>query len=129
MTDESLTSQMANFERCVLERDQQLAETVLDEGYALVIVQPAPAAMPRAGWLQTLPDYIVHFWEVQEQTVEIDGDTAAVFQRLDMRATVQGADRSGLFITTDVWRLRDDGWRVWRRYSTPLSAASLPDSS
>jgi hypothetical protein len=43
-----------------------------------------------------------------------------------MSATVNGIDRSGLFTISDIWRLRDGHWRVWRRHSTPLSAGPMP---
>jgi hypothetical protein len=43
-----------------------------------------------------------------------------------MSATVLGEDRSGTFIITDVWRHRSDGWRVWRRHSTPMFAGDMP---
>jgi hypothetical protein len=42
-----------------------------------------------------------------------------------MKATVLGEDRSGLFVISDVWRRGEQGWRVWRRHSTPLSAGAL----
>jgi hypothetical protein len=84
--------------------------------------------MPRAAWLATLPDYIVHSWDVEEETIDVDGDLAAVLRRVNMQATVLGVDRSGLFVISDIWRKRDDGWRIWRRHSTPLSAGSLPGS-
>ena len=127
MTTE-LLSQVANFQRVVLDRDRALAESVLDNGYMLMLVQPMPAAVPREAWLGLLPDYVVHEYLVEEQTVDVDGDTAAVLSRVRMRADVLGEDRSGTFVLTDVWRRRPDGWRVWRRHSTPATAGRLPSS-
>lgn len=131
MTDTGLPSQIANFDRCVRDRDAQLAETVLDPDYALVLVQPSLAVVPRSSWLHMLPDYVVHSWSVEEQSIDIDidGDCAAILQRVDMRATVLGQDRSGLFVVSDIWRHRTDGWRIWRRHSTPLSAGPMPTTS
>ena len=125
MTTELLT-QMENFHRVVLDRDQALAGSVLDDDYMLMLVQPVPAAVPREVWLGLLPDYVVHEYQVEEQTVDEDGDTAAVLSRVRMRADVLGEDRSGLFAITDVWRQRPGGWRVWRRHSTPATAGRLP---
>jgi len=45
-----------------------------------------------------------------------------------MDAAVFGADRSGLFAVTDTWLRDDDGWRVWRRHSTPMTAGAMPRS-
>ena len=129
MTDDRLLTQISNFERCIRERDGRLAKRVLDPDYALVLVNPSPAVVPRSSWLEMLPDYVVHSWEVQEQNLDVDGECAAMLQRVLMQATVLGQDRSGLFVISDVWRLRDDEWRVWRRHSTPLSAGPMPGSS
>jgi ketosteroid isomerase-like protein len=79
-------------------------------------------------WLASLPDYIVHSYDVQEQLIDVDGDVAAVLCRAQMHATVGGVDRSGVFIVTDVWRRRDGKWRVWKRHSTPLTAGPVPGS-
>ena len=122
----SLDERMAAFDRCVTERDAVLAAAVLDPDYALVLVQPAPARVPRERWLALLPDYVVHSWSVEEESVDVDGDVAVALRRVAMTATVLGEDRSGTFVLTDVWRRRGDDWRVWRRHSTPLSAAAMP---
>jgi ketosteroid isomerase-like protein len=115
------------FDRVVRERDAAGAEALLHPDYALVLVQPAPAVMPRARWLEVLPDYVVHDWSVEERTADVDGDTAAVLSRITMVATVLGEDRSGKIIMSDVWRRDGDGtWRVWKRHSTPLSAGRMP---
>jgi ketosteroid isomerase-like protein len=126
---QQLLSQVENFQRVVMDRDPALAESVLDDGFMLMLVQPMPAAVPREAWLGLLPDYVVHEYLVEEQTVDVDGDTAAVLSRVRMRADVLGEDRSGTFVLTDVWRQRSDGWRVWRRHSTPATAGRLPNSN
>ncbi len=81
--------------------------------------------MPRDRWLAVLPDYVVHAYDVQERIIDVDGDVAAILQRVEMTATVLGADRSGVFFLSDVWRRRDGDWRVWRRHSSPLSAGAI----
>lgn len=127
--DAALRARMSDFDQAVLQRDEALAQRVLHPGYALVLVHPAPAVMPRERWLAVLPDYLVSSWTVSEQAVDVDGDTAAVLQRVDMQATVLGGDRSGLFIISDVWRRGADGWQIWRRHSTPLAAGDMPGAS
>jgi len=125
MTEE-LEARMADFDRCVRERDEALAETVLHEQYALVLVQPSPAEMPRARWLAVLKDYVVHDYAIEEQRIDVDGDLAAVLQRVRMRATVLGEDRSGTLVISDVWRRGPGGWQVWKRHSTPFEAGRMP---
>lgn len=125
MTGE-LRERMRAFDQAVIGRNVALAESVLDLDYQLVLVQPQPAAMARPRWLEVLPDYVVDDYHIEEQQVDVDGDVAAVLSRVRMRATVLGQDRSGVFVISDVWRRRADGWRVWRRHSTPATAGSMP---
>jgi ketosteroid isomerase-like protein len=126
MTSDELSARMTTFDKCVIERDVDLARTVLDDDYMLVIAQPALVAMPRDRWLEVLPDYVVHDYAVESQRVDVDGDIAAVLQTVSMQATVLGQDRSGAFVTSDIWRLRGANWRIWRRHSTPFSAGPIP---
>ena len=119
---------MAEFQRCIAERDVDAAADLLDADYALVLVQPVPAVVPRDRWLASLPEYVVHSYDVQERLMDVDGDVAAVLHRAHMHATVSGVDRSGIFVVSDVWRRRDGQWRVWKRHSTPFSAGPVPVS-
>ena len=119
---------MTEFQRCIAERDVEAAAVVLDADYALVLVQPVAAVVPKDRWLATLPDYLVHSYDVQEQFIDVDGDVATVLHRAKMHATVGGVDRSGVFIVTDIWRRRDGQWRIWKRHSTPLTAGPVPAS-
>jgi len=123
----NLEEQMHRFERCVIERDATAAEQVLDREFALVLVQPVPVVMPRDRWLEVLSNYVVHEWHVEERQLDDDGEGCAVLlQRVRVRATVLGEDRSGPMVISDIWRLRDGGWRIWRRHSTPLLAGAMP---
>ena len=123
---EELLAAMQRFRNCIETRDRALAEAVLDEDYALVLVQPSKAVMPRDRWLSVLPDYVVHSLVTEETIVEVDDVIAVVLHRDSMSATVLGEDRSGTFVITDVWRLRHDGWKIWRRHSTPIAAGIIP---
>ena len=126
MTSHELAAAMRDFDDAVQQRNHALAEGVLDLDYALTLVHPAPATMPRARWLEVLDDYVVHSYSVQEQHVDRSGDVAAVLSKVHMRATVLGEDRSGWFVISDFWRHGKDGWRVWRRHSSPLTAGEMP---
>lgn len=108
-------------------RDVEGIDEYLHEDYALVLVVPRPVTMPRAEWLRLLPDYVVHGYEIHEQTVHIAGNTAALLTLATQQATVLGADRSGRFVLSDIWLHAGDGeWRVWRRHSTPATAGEMP---
>lgn len=126
MTSHDLADAMTSFDAAVQQRDHAAAERILDDDYALVLVQPAPATMPRSRWLEVLEDYVVHSYSVVEQRVDELGDVAAVLSKVHMQATVLGEDRSGLFVISDIWRCGEDGWRIWRRHSSPLTAGEMP---
>lgn len=116
-----------DWQRRLEARDVDAILDYLHEDYALVLVHPAPATVPRAAWLQMLPDYVVHSWTIHNRLVDVDGDSAMVLTHGTQHATVLGADRSGPFVISDCWRRGDDGrWRVWRRHSTPLTAGEMP---
>ena len=126
---EDLVARAADFDRAVLERDRELAEGVLAEDFALVLVHPSPATMPRERWLEVLPDYVVDAWDAEEQIVEVREGVGTILQRVRMEATVLGQDRSGVFVISDTWVIVDDEWRVWRRHSSPLSAGKMPGAT
>ena len=114
------------WQKSIEERNVEDAAHYLDDDYALELVQPTRAVFHRAEWLETLRDYLVSEYAVEEQTVGIAGDLAIVMHRARMQAMVFGSDRSGTFVITDVWRRRDGVWKVWRRHSTPLTAGAMP---
>ena len=126
MTDTELDTACAEFDRAVTQRDHDVAERILHPEFALVLVHPAPAVMPRQRWLDTLDGYIVDEWEVEEALLDSSDGIASVLRRVRMQATVLGEDRSGTFIVSDTWLRTGLGWQVWRRHSTPLQAGRMP---
>jgi ketosteroid isomerase-like protein len=129
MIDEALQAQIAAFERCFRERDEEAAKSVLHDDFALILVHPAAAVMGRVRWLEVLREYVVHQYEVQHQHIDVAGDCAAMLQRVDIRASVMGEQRNGILVISDIWRYDQGEWRVWRRHSTPLSAGRLPGAN
>jgi ketosteroid isomerase-like protein len=128
MTDaEDVLARADAWQAAIEARDVEGVQDYLHPDYALVLVHPAEATVPRQGWLGLLPDYVVHAYVVLERTVDVMGDLALVLQKVDQRATVAGADRSSVFVLSDCWLRGSEGtWRVWRRHSTPLAAAAMP---
>ena len=124
--DDDLAASVAEFQRCIEARDRVGAEQVVDDDYTLTLVAPSRAIMPRDRWLDVLEGYVIHDYAIEEQIINEEADCAVVLHRVRMTASVLGEDRSGTFVISDVWRRRTDGWRVWQRHSTPLSAGLLP---
>jgi len=114
------------WQRAIEARDPAAAGEFLADDFALEIVEPARAVVPRAQWLALLPDYVISEYEILERVVDVDGDVGFILQRGRMVATVLGDDRSGIFVLSDLWRRQGGAWRVWRRHSTPFSAGELP---
>lgn len=114
------------WQQAIEARDPVAAAAFLAADYALVVIQPEEVVVPRAAWLRTLPDYDVHGYVVHHRIVAAREGVATVFQVVDQTAVVMGAERSGIFVLTDVWLDEGDAWRVWRRHSAPLSASPLP---
>ena len=123
---DDLGASMDAFQRCIEDRDAAAAERLLHPDFALELVHPTPLVVPRALWFKVLPDYVVHEYTIEERVTDVAGDVAAVLQRVRMRATVSGEDRSGPIVISDVWRRGADGWQLWRRHSTPFEAGRLP---
>lgn len=124
--NDDLAAAIEEFDRVILERDVPAAAVVLDHDYALVLCVPGPAVIPRERWLEVLPDYVVHDQRVEHQHVDVRGDAASVLSLVHQQATVLGQDRSGVFVISDFWRRGPEGWRVWRRHSTPRTAGAMP---
>lgn len=125
-TQHELLERWQGWQRSIEQRDVEAALGYLDDDYALELVQPNRAVFHRDAWLETLPEYVVSKYAVEEQIVDVEGDLAIILHRARMQASVFGADRSGTFVITDVWRRSDGVWRVWRRHSTPLAAGPMP---
>ena len=127
MSDETdLSERWAAWQQAIERRDVDAARACLDDDFVLELVQPEAAVRTRAQWLAMLPDYVVSAYDVLDRLVDVDGDLGIVLHRARMTATVLGADRSGVFVVTDIWRRRDGVWKVWRRHSTPMSAGRMP---
>ena len=117
---------MRAFELAVTTRNHVSAEAVLDHDFELVLSHPSAAAMPRERWLAVLDDYVVSRWDMGPVQERAYGDTTIAHFVVHQEAVVLGEDRSGLFAITDVWRTGPDGWRVWKRFSAPMSAGDMP---
>ena len=92
------------------DRNEFAAADLLDPDFAQELVHPLRNVMTRSVWLEVL-------------LLFVDGDFAALLQRVRMRGTVMGEDRSGDWVLSDLWRRVGGEWRVWRRHATPLTPA------
>ena len=91
---DELRARDEGWRQCIEARDAEAVVEYLDDDYTLVVLQPERSVTSRDRWLKTLPDYHVHEWRVEDQVIDVDGDLGVIFQRIFMRATVLGTDRS-----------------------------------
>jgi hypothetical protein len=124
---DDLLRRAALWDTAFRDRDEFAAADLLAPDFTQELVHPVRNVMTRSVWLEVLPDYVIHEWDVEDRIVDVDGDFGAILQRVRMRATVMGEDRSGVLVLSDLWRRVGDEWRVWRRHSTPLLAAHPRD--
>jgi hypothetical protein len=120
---DDLLRRAALWDAAFRDRDEFAAADLLDPDFAQELVHPLRNVMTRSVWLEVLPEYVIEEWDVEDQIIDVDGDFAALLQRVRMRGTVMGEDRSGVWVLSDLWRRVDGEWRVWRRHSTPLTPA------
>lgn len=126
--EQELIERWHGWQASIEARDVEAAAGFLADDYALELVQPDRAVVPREAWLALLPEYVVTGYRIEAQIVEVSGDVGLILHRADQEARVRGEDRSGPFVLTDVWRRAGGTWRVWRRHSTPLAAGAMPSS-
>lgn len=107
-------------------RDTIAVLPFMDDDFNLVVLFPTLARVTRPEWLATLPDYVISAWVTKISEWDVSDDLAIHTHLVDMTAIVLGADRSGPFTMTDVWRRSGGFWRIWRRVSTPLSSGDIP---
>jgi len=115
--EQELVERWHGWQASIEARDLAAATGYLADDYALELVQPERAVVPRDAWLALLPDYVVSGYTIEAQIVEVSGDIGLILHRARQEATVHDADRSDTFVLTDIWR-RIDG--TWRGVASPL---------
>jgi ketosteroid isomerase-like protein len=112
-------------------QDRAALEDSLAPDFALIVSATPERQFDRARWLATCDQYICTRFAYREVQVRQLAPGLAVMSAVaDQDAILGGADRSGSFFLTDVWRLEPDGhWRVCARYSShPEPAGASVDA-
>lgn len=105
--------------------DQDLAalDGFLAPDYALVIGNAPSARIARAEWLAMVPRYVATHFAYHDVQLRALDELVVMSAIQEQKASVDGADRSGRFFLTDIWRRAGDGWQVAARYSTRADPA------
>jgi hypothetical protein len=107
--------------RAVKERTLDVCERVLADEFTLVTGRPGAEIRSRAEWLEVTADrYVLDTYEFESIDVSVYGHIAVVRTRHRQSATVDGDDRTGEYLTTDVWIRRGGRWQLVNRHLSPL---------
>jgi ketosteroid isomerase-like protein len=111
-----------------LRRDRAALEQILAPDFALIVSARPTQPMPRQQWLEAaLGSYRGTSFDYETMSIRILGDVAIVASVALQQAAIDGADRSGRFFLTDVWRRSAKSWQVVARHSShpePPSASA-----
>jgi ketosteroid isomerase-like protein len=110
------------FTDAIVAGDRRRLEEFLAPDYRLTLaVAGAPLVhVGRAEWLNNVPKTRVQRNEFRELSVRREGSTVVVVAYVTLEATVDGRQRSGDILLTDVWIEQDGRWRLaWRLSSRP----------
>lgn len=112
----------------IMKRDVAAMEGFLAPSYFLAIgVKGQPLrVVPRATWLQNLPNYKVESYSIDDIKVNVYGKFAVALMMYTQKAAVgkEGQDRSAQFVLTDIWIKSGKGWRVAERHSSRPEAGN-----
>ena len=104
-------------------KDMAACDRILADDFLLTSARGV--LMPKTDWLANAA-WTFHCERFAWEDIRVrllGDDVALVHGRSQQQATVAGQDWSGLFLTTDVWALRDGRWQVVTRHGTgPLRA-------
>jgi hypothetical protein len=118
--DEALALER-RFQAAVAGRDLVVLEELLAPEFTLTTGRAAAPVRTRAEYLAiTAASYVIDGWEFEELDVVPLGDAAVVRARYRQRGSMEGADRTGVFLLTDVWAERAGRPQLVTRHSSAL---------
>jgi Domain of unknown function (DUF4440) len=127
-TEDELVVLENEWVRAIADNDLDKLERIVGREYTLA-ANNFPGGRTRMGrreWMDTVPAYEVHSYEISNAVVQDYENAAVVLADLKLGATVRGEARSGDFAVTDVGVRRDGRWQVVARSSifTPQSSGA-----
>ena len=121
MTHEDVVALEHRFQTAVADRDVAVLEELLAPEFTLTTGRAAAPVRTRAEYLElTATSYVIEGWEFEALDVVPLGDAALVRTRYRQRGSMDGADRTGVFLLTDVWATREGRPQLVARHSSAL---------
>ena len=115
ITDE-LTKLSHDWMQAWKDNDMNFLENILAPDFRLLTSDLW--VMPREKWLALVPVYKCQSFEYKQQEVRDYGNAAIVQSNYSQTATLNGQDRSGDFLITDIWVKQDGNWKVTHRHTS-----------
>ena len=123
MTREQAIALERAFQAAVRDRDLGLLEELLAPEFTLTTGRSGAPVRTRAEYVEiTARGYRIDEFAFEELDVVELGSTAVVRARYRQRGSMDGADRTGVFVLTDVWTERGGRAQLVTRHSTALDA-------
>lgn len=124
MTRDSIVALEHAFQAAVARRDLDFLDEHLAAEFTLTTGRPGAPVRSRAEWLDiTATRYAIADYAFEELEVVELGDVAVVRARYRQRGSMDGVDRSGVFLLTDVWAHREGLPQLVTRHSSALEGA------
>jgi len=121
VTRDELLELERRFQTAVADRDVALLEELLAPEFTLTTGRAAAPVRTRAEYLGiTAASYVIEGWEFEQLDVVPLGEAAVVRARYRQRGSMKGADRTGVFLLTDVWAAREGRPQLVTRHSSAL---------
>jgi ketosteroid isomerase-like protein len=101
-------------------KDYAALQTMMADGYSLVIaVEGLPLqVVPRNAWLEALDHYEIQEAAVDHIHVRIYDCVAVAVMLWRQKASLDGADRTAVFMLTDIWVEVGGEWKLAERHSS-----------
>ena len=121
MTRDEVIGLEHRFQAAVARRELAVLEELLAPEFTLTTGRAAAPVRTRAEYLElTAGSYLIEGWEFEELDVVPLGDAALVRARYRQRGSMDGADRTGVVLLTDVWATRDGRPQLVTRHSSAV---------
>ena len=122
--DEEIAQLQRDWAEAVQRRDMAALEQLLGEEFTLTTGRKGAEVRRRQEWLDvTRESYEVDQWAYEEMDVRVYGEAAVVRSRYRQTGRVGGADRTGVYLMTDVWVRRNGRWQAVTRHISPLEGS------
>jgi len=121
VTGDEVRALEQRFQTAVAGRDLTVLEELLAPEFTLTTGRAGAPVRTRAEYLElTAASYVIDGWEYEDLDVVPLGDAALVRARYRQRGSMDGADRTGVFLLTDVWASRAGCPQLVTRHSSAL---------